>query len=97
MKTATITAEALRAIYVTLYGQNLDAVREDYLEFFQRKFAPSVALRPDADKQAILKALDSLLMDLYVDIKNDDEVKRRFLKAGGSESLFDAIAYPTRA
>ena len=97
MTTEAMTAEALRALYGTLYDQNLDAVREDYLEFFQRKFAPAVALPPEADKQAILRALDTLLMDLYVNIQNDDEFKRRFLKAGGSESLLDAIAHSTKA
>lgn len=93
MKMEPMSTEALRAIYTALYEQNLCVVREDYLDIFQSKFAPSVALAPDADVESLIGSLDALMEDLYDNLRDDDELKRRFLAAGGPEDLFNAIAY----
>lgn len=96
MTTPPMTTEYLRDIYEALYEMNLEAAEEDYLEYYQGNFAPSTALSAEADDATIRSALSSLLGELADDLGDEEELKRWFLDAGGSESLYAAIAHPSR-
>lgn len=97
MHTVAVSPETLRDIYISLYEMNLEAAEEDYLEYFQASFSPSIMLSSGADENALRAALSSLLGELADDLGDEEELKRWFEDAGGSESLYKAIASPSRA
>lgn len=81
------TVEALREIYRCLYGMNLEAATDEYLEFYEGEYAPENALHDDQTSEGVLRALFRLVGEILDDTGDEDLTREWLRNAGADDAL----------